>query len=223
MRYFKVTTMPTDTAFAFASDLPSGFRVPSYKLAEGEEVVDRDAYPPNAHVIMDGSFGRALGGIIGNANSLLIVSRPIQEAIARVQPNGIQYLPLAIHNHKRRLASSDYYIVNPLGDLDCADLKASEIEYLDGDVVGVDSLVLSEAKLKQAPHLFRVHEDPTIYVISHVLLQAWIDLVPRPKNVYVDELRVVPGDGTRPGKSADALASNRSKAETKSGPVAKRS
>lgn len=192
MRYFTVNVMPMDTAFAFTKEEPSGFKDHSYKLGEGEEVAPADGYPKDGHVRMDDDFGRELGGIIGNTQSLMIVSRPMKEAIEKANAPRTQFLPLTILNHKRRVASADYFIVNPLGTLDCADLGASDIEFDGSDVVAVESLVLAEAKLGGAPDLFRVREDPSIYVVSQALLKAWIELKPRPKNVYVDELTVTP-------------------------------
>ena len=132
------------------------------------------------------------GGIIGNTQSLLIVSKVLKEQIDQVNADPVQILPVAIHNHKNRLASADYFVVNPIGQRDCLDLEESEIEWHDADVVAVEKLVLAEGKLDGAPDLFRVKEDPSAYIASEDLVRRWIKLDPRPKNVLLIELTVAP-------------------------------
>jgi hypothetical protein len=198
MRFYEINTMPMDTAFAFTADGPAGFRR-SYKLSEGEEVCERDEYPKDAHVQMDDRFGRELGGLVGNTRSLLIVNRAIKEAVEQANTKAVQILPVAIFNHKARIESADFFIINPIGVRDCVDLAKSEIEFHDGEVVKVKKLVLSADKLEDAPDIFRVKESPSTYVASEKLVDAWIALDPRPKNVYVVELAVTPTkSGARP-------------------------
>ncbi len=204
MKYFSIDTMPMDTAFAFTKEEPSGFKEYVSKLMEGDKVMPEDGYPADAHVRMASGFGRELGGIIGNTWSLLIVSRPMKEALEKLGTGPIQYFPLAIHNHKNRLASADYFVVNPLGVHDCLDLEESEIEYHEDDVVGVETIVLSEPKLENAPDLFRVREAPATYVVSEQVVRAWIRLDPRPKNVNAEELTVTPSQSTGKGRSANS-------------------
>src|SRR4051812_25093909 len=116
MRFFTVNTMPMDTSFAFTDDGPSGFKDNWYKLDEGKKVIDADQYPPDAKVQMAAGFGRTMGGLIGNTHSLLIVCRPMKDAVERlVAANTVQILPITILNHKGRVASTDYFILNPLG------------------------------------------------------------------------------------------------------------
>jgi hypothetical protein len=192
MRFFKINLMPMDTAFAFTKDEPSGFKDNSYKLSDGEKVIDADGYPPAAAVRMAEGFGRKLGGTIGNTQSLLIVSLPMKQVIERFVADSVQYLPIVINNHKGRVASKDYFIVNPLGQCDCLDLDESEIEYDGDDVVEVETFVLSEPKVAGVSDLFRVKEDPATIVASERIVRDWIHLQPRPPNVYVDELTVAP-------------------------------
>jgi hypothetical protein len=198
-RYFKIDTMPKDTAFAFTDDEPSGFSK-GYKLSSGDRVLDKDSYPADAAVRMSDAFGRDLGGIIGNTQSLLIVSKALKDEIEQVNADPVQILRVAILNHKKRIASGDYFVVNPIGHRDCLDLDASEIEFHDGDVVSVDKIVLSEEKLVGAPDLFRVKEDPSVYVASEHLVRRWIKSTPRPKNVYLIELTVTPAEPAQASK-----------------------
>jgi hypothetical protein len=102
---------------------------------------------------------------------MLIVHREVKDVIAEVNEGPTEYLPLRIYNHKKRLASDEYFIVNPLGAQDCLDLSASKIEYMGKKIVAVKSIVLDRKKLEKAPDLFRVREDTTVYVASQRLLK----------------------------------------------------
>lgn len=95
-------------------------------------------------------------------------------------------MPLAIYNHKGRLASSDYFIVNPLGTVDALDLERSQIEWLGSDIVEIEKRVLDPEKLKGAPDLFRLKEEPSAYVISQRLIAKLTP--PPPTNFYVQRL-----------------------------------
>jgi hypothetical protein len=88
----------------------------------------------------------------------------------------IEYLPFTLINHKGRIHSTDYFIVNPIGALDCLDKQASTIEYMeDGRIIAVISYVLDPNKLTDAPDLFRIKEWPRKYVISERLASAFTE------------------------------------------------
>lgn len=180
MRYFFVDTMGApDSQLCFLGSPPEDLGLSYYKMARGERM--GLSYPQGARVFMDDEHpGIKLASLVGNEHRYLIVERPVKEVIeARCPAVDVEYLPLAIYNHKRRLQRNDYFIVNPIGALDCLDLSASEIEYLDepddpyhGAVVGVDRFVLDRKKLEGAPALFRVREEPFRYVIDERLAEA---------------------------------------------------
>ncbi|OVE77373.1 hypothetical protein BVX98_02965, partial [bacterium F11] len=68
-----------------------------------------------------------------------------------------------------RFLSKDYWIINPIGSLNCVNRKASDIIYDDEDpsrVVAVHKFVLDPEKLKSEPPLFRVPEDLSRFFIS---------------------------------------------------------
>ena len=88
----------------------------------------------------------------------------------------MEVLKFTLFDQKNRPLSDDYWIINPIGTVDCVDKKKSEIEYLDepgdpyhGAVVGVDKYVLDPRKLKAAPSLFRVPEESNEYFFKEDL------------------------------------------------------
>ncbi|MCP3137895.1 imm11 family protein [Pyxidicoccus xibeiensis] len=145
-----------------------------------------DKYPPDAKWYMsDESPGIKMPSLIATVTNMLVVERRMKEVIERTGVP-MECLPFTLHDHKKRVARTDYFIINPLGSFDCLDLKQSEIIYDDDEVVAVEKLVLSPEKLRAAPDIFRVKEDPHVYVLSHRLVDALRQL--EPTNVYLTKL-----------------------------------
>ncbi len=191
MEYFKFDLAPTDNPdYCFIPDpYPRVLKAKSYKFTFGEPI--SADYPEDASVTMDPKKqGIQLPDLIGNYNRMLVVSQRFKEALASVNTGKIEFLPLTIINHKGRIASTDYFIINSLEIWDVADRDASEIEYFEGDVVSVDELVIDHQKAKKAPDIFRLEEDPTFLLFNENLLDALSAVKPKMTNVYFDEIDV---------------------------------
>lgn len=175
-----------DERLCFFDSVPKGVERYSYRFGKGIELSSK--YPPDAKLYMEKKYpGVKLPSYIGNTSGMLLVSRELRETIERHSAGAaIEYLPVTIIDHKRRQYSTDYTIVNPLGTFDCADDKASEIEYMGDKVVFVHRLVLSTRKLKKAPQLFRPNVWPSKYLFGPDLVD---DIRSRKfTNVLFDEL-----------------------------------
>jgi hypothetical protein len=188
MKFFKIDVIgamaPDD---CFLENPPEGTEDFTFRMAEGDRMAAQ--YPPNARIYMtDDHEGIRLTSIIGNTNAFLIVSAEVKRAIAASRTGDVEYLPVAIYNHKRRLASKDYFVVNPIGALDCLDLEHSKIEYLDGDVVAVDEFVFDAQRVEELPDLFRVRQDLRQYFVSESLADA-LRALPA-TNLVLEEVRV---------------------------------
>jgi hypothetical protein len=184
--YFLINTMPlTHSNYVFLDDEPIGAERFGFRMAIGELM--GDDYPTDARVYLDRSSpGVELSDLVANSNDFLILSSSVQKRLAGSLSEPVEYLPLAIYNHKRRLASSEYFIVNPLGTVDALDRERSKIEWLGADIVEIEKLVLDPEKLKHAPDLFRLKEEPSAYVISQRLIAQLTP--PPPSNFYVQRL-----------------------------------
>jgi hypothetical protein len=169
-----------ETQFCFVDDGPTGTgldRVDAARPARGEPAAE--IYPPDARVYMSRKFGgMELPDFVSNTCGLLIVHKRVKEVIERVNQGPTEFLALSIYNHKKRLASADYFVVNPLGTHDVLDMSASEIQWLDGDVVAIDKMMLDAEKVRQAPDLFRPREDPRSYIISKRIASPLRELDP---------------------------------------------
>jgi hypothetical protein len=178
MKHFLIWTLGdrSDKTLAFFRSSPKGLELRDYYLNEG---VRLDAhYPSDAQLHMDPrSPGMKLSSLLGNIKSFLIVHTDMKNVIEQTCSNEIEYLPVSIVNHKKRVQSKDYWFVNPIGVVDCVDRAASDIDYRSDDpqqVVGVTKLAFSSAKLVGAPHLFRVPEQPEEFFISATLGKAFL-------------------------------------------------
>jgi len=88
-----------------------------------------------------------------------IVSKRLKEALQNeVRNNRVEYLPARIINHKGRLASDEYFVLNPLDVIDVIDKDASGVEW---NKISPDSisyckgLVLNGALIPPGFNLFR--------------------------------------------------------------------
>jgi hypothetical protein len=179
----------SESRFCVVDALPTGTGLDSVDAANpmrGERAAH--LYPPDAKVFMSAKFGGLeLADFVANTVSFLIVHRRVKEVFEKINQGDAEYIPLAIFNHKRRQASVDYFIVNPIGTYDVLDLKASEIEWDGDDVVSVDKMVLDPRKVKKAPDMFRPNEDPTAYIISKRIAAETRKFSPPRTNMhYVD-------------------------------------
>lgn len=193
MDFYRINTAPiVEKEYCVIMDAPLGTSPRDYKMSLGERM--GDDYPPDARVCMSNRYpGARLSTVLANTRSLLIVSRDVKDTIEGVCTNEIEYLPVSVHTRRKQLASRDYFIINPIGTVDCLNLQHSRIEWHGSEVVAVEEHVLDAAKTVSAPDLFRVREDPRTYLISARLGKALAALAP--SNFYVTKLAQVQGAG----------------------------
>jgi hypothetical protein len=112
--------------------------------------------------------GLMIADLISNALGYLMVSsrgRSFLEANARAK---IEYLRFTLLNHKARVASTDCYIANVLGTVDCVDrqrtkgdLSAVEpTEYL-----SISRLMLDPRRIPPDRDLFRIASQPQTLIV----------------------------------------------------------
>jgi hypothetical protein len=180
----------SEETVCFLEHFVDGINMESWRILEGAPL--GKAFPKDARIYMSPQFrGMRLADLIGNTKGMLLVSTPFKEAIEkRCKGVEIEYLPVTIHDHRKRAHGKGYYIVNPIGALDCLDLDKSDIEWDDeepGEVMHLEEPVLDRKKMKGAPQLFRVDKDPSVYVIGRELAREIYDQ--KLTNVFWTELR----------------------------------
>lgn len=131
-------------------------------------------FPENASFVMDRNFPKAvkLADNVYNLRELIVVSQRLKEFIERTEPPEVEYLPVSIINHKGRVASKDYFIVNPYKLLDCIDLEGSEIEWnsIDPQIISACfEMVIDETRIDPDATIFRLKYYPTKILVRRDL------------------------------------------------------
>jgi hypothetical protein len=91
--------------------------------------------------------------------SYRVVSIRLKEALSSIdESSNIEFLPVSILNHKGRLASKDYFIMNPLDSIDCINQDESGVIWNKIDTSMISScekLVLKEDAIPEGSVMFR--------------------------------------------------------------------
>lgn len=192
MKYYIIDGITRiDPSFCLADGVPAEVNVKSYHLSDGIPIMD--IFPNNAQIFMRENYGTVPSDFIGNTDSIFLASYKLKELIEENNKYQIEYLPVSIIDHQNKVASEDYFIINPIGSFDCLDIEASNIKWfkdkVGGRVIKIYKYVLSQSKIADLPHLFRVKERPSAYVISEELLKQIRN--EELTNINVEELEMV--------------------------------
>jgi hypothetical protein len=163
----KTTGDLNDPSLCLIEDPPEGMGIHDYRLALGRP--SKNHFPSNAKVYLRAeNRGIKLSGIIGNTKGYFIGSSLVRKVVEQFCPGvEIEYMPFTLFNHKKRVHSTDYCFINPIGSFNCLNENASGIKYgADGEVVAVTQFVLDPKKVADAPDLFRIDKDPIRYVLK---------------------------------------------------------
>lgn len=164
MRYFQVWFRGDrdDPSLAFVRNAPNGLGLHDYCMRAGVRIGEH--YPKELKVHLDPrSPGIKLSSLLGNVLAYLMVNTAMKDTILEVCTNEIEVLPFTLYNHKKRVHSKDYWIINPIGTFDCVNRDASTIVYAQTpkrEILGVEQLVFDPDRMEGAPDLFRVPEEP---------------------------------------------------------------
>jgi hypothetical protein len=132
----------------------------AYELSEG--VSRADGFPPDAAFRMNPSFPRdvALADAVQSrgGNGVPLVSPALRGVIEGFAPPDIEALPVTIYDHKGRVASDAYVVLNSFHVVDCLDHDRMGVVWnpLDpASIASCDGVVLDPARIDGAPALFR--------------------------------------------------------------------
>lgn len=193
MDFFVINQMPmVDRTYCFLEWKPEEIPIrQKWRLTKGYPMEDH--YPGDSPWYMSDEYpGFKLPSLIGNVSNMLVLHQDLARVI---EATGVpmELLKFTLHNHKKRVASRDYVIVNPLGTFDCLNYDESKIQYTEEDkpqVVGVDKRVFDSRKMAEAPDVFRILEEPREIVISHKVVEELKKL--NPTNVYLHRVEQAP-------------------------------
>jgi hypothetical protein len=129
----------------------------SHKLTEGYDYAG--AFPTTAKMYMDPSFKKdtKLVDDVMNAAHIKICSKRLVDFLRTKRLKGVDFLPVTIFDHKKKVASIEYSIVHPIGLQDAIDMKASEptLNAFDQSVSWVKQLVFDKSRIDPKIRIFR--------------------------------------------------------------------
>lgn len=100
----------------------------------------------------------ALADNLSNMDREIVVSRRLKDRLEEFKPRDVEFLPVSIVNHWGWAASRDYFVVHPLGQVDCIDTARSVYRWnaIDPDKMSACSrLVLDPDRIDPDRLLFR--------------------------------------------------------------------
>ena len=156
-----------DETHVYVDEIPSKLKK-KYQLLKG--VSRLDDWPDD--VVFKFSANRPEGMVltdwIDNAFSLLVVSNRFKAAVEGCGPVDIEYLPVAIADHRGELVDGEYWILNSLILPPVMDRERSVSKPHGADenrVSKIDKLVLTEDFLASAPPVVRPSEYPRVVLL----------------------------------------------------------
>ncbi len=124
--YFAIDFLKHNRVFCFVSPRLS---------CGGKLLVGEPARPVMEHddvAVLDLDMVEDRGGLklpdfVGNTALLLALSKACADALAQLDLGTHELLPARLINEKKRVHSDGYVVLNPLGHIDCLDLKRSDL------------------------------------------------------------------------------------------------
>jgi len=107
--------------------------------------------------------------------SVQIISLPLRDALIKHKVNDVEYLPVRILNHKGKVASKDYFILNPPSTVECIDTKASKVKWnvLNKNFIrSCQQLVIDDAHVPAKVSVFRAKHLPTEILVRAELART---------------------------------------------------
>lgn len=140
----------------------------------------KEYYPDDATFSMhDYAGGLVVADYISNSFGYTIISGKFKKIIDDfIAPLNVEFLPLTIVNHKGRNHPGVFYILNMLDTIECVDLTKSviQIDEIETDYFHwIEKLVLSETRIPENCHIFRLKNMPKIFLVSELLKTKLID------------------------------------------------
>jgi hypothetical protein len=144
-----------------------------YPLHDGEPMAA--TFPADAafHLHPDFPDNLMLQDSLSNSDMCLVISQRLKDAVQALAPPRVEYLPVAIVDHKGRKLREPYFVLHPVDPIDCIDRQASEAEFdaiLDPDAIeSVQRMVLDETAIAPERTLFRLKHYWGAVVLSRAM------------------------------------------------------
>lgn len=146
-----------------------------FRLKKGVPMAEN--FPVNAEysLHMDFPDNLVLTDSLINSDTLIVASPKLRNALEQAGAAKVEYLPVAIRDHKGKILSREYHIAHPVETVDCIDREASGARpspILPANVDGVDKLVLRDDQIPADRQLFRITGFPDVTIIRCDLAES---------------------------------------------------
>lgn len=109
-----------------------------------------------------------------NSGFLFLVSPSTKMLFEKLQIDNLQFFDVSIKS--RILKIDDYKIINITDKINCADFKKSDLRlFEDGDIKGINQLVLDEKKIPKGKQIFLLGNTPRGIILVHKNLKEAIE------------------------------------------------
>lgn len=147
----------------------------AFRLQNGTHL--QDVFPGDVGYHMHPDFPNdiALMDNMLNLDKVIVASPRLAAAVKQRKPAKVEYLPLAIIDHKGRAASKDYAIVHPVEPVDAIDREKSVFKegvILPGSIESFERLVLDESRIPEDRQLFKLKGFREITLVRRDLADA---------------------------------------------------
>jgi hypothetical protein len=160
--------------YAAVLETLSGFEK-EFRLKDGVPL--QATFPEDVQYHMHADFPNDIGLVdnMQNLHRLAVTSTRLKEAIEQRSAPHMEFLPIAIIDHKKRVASKDYFIVHPVGLVDCIDREQSVYRndvIIPGNLAAVKKLVLDEARIPPDREIFRLEGFREVLIVRRDVAAA---------------------------------------------------
>jgi uncharacterized protein DUF1629 len=183
--YYVLKSENSDTS-VWLTDVPEAI-TKQYQLKQGKS--RREGWP-DAVIFpysRDKREGLELTDWIDNSKSWMIISTAFRKVLEGVPVPDVEYLPIQLQNHKKKITSTDYSIGNFTKLVEAVDREQSVFKEAGGDITRFDKLVLRPDVVRSGPPMFRMKE-------RDILVLAREDLVKKLQNAGMTGVTFVETD-----------------------------
>lgn len=131
------------------------------------------AFPGGVRFQMSPEFGGLrIADVLNNALGYLMISGRMKQLLEQTVTAPVEYLRFTLLNHKGRVASTECYIANVLGSVDCVDVKRTQglRSHIEPDrYTEISRLFLLPDRIPADRNLFRISSQPRTLIIREDL------------------------------------------------------
>jgi hypothetical protein len=168
---FHILRFPNRTEFAYVEDEPGNLDKP-FKVNAGKTCAGL-VHGPLLIPFYKKHKGMKLDDFVANLWSWILCSERARAVIAKECGN-VEIYPAEFLDHKKRPVALPYFLVHPVGTVDCVDLRQSKYtpdRAWKDKVLTFYKLVLDERRIPPDAKLFRMKEMPEAIIIRSDLVE----------------------------------------------------